>query len=160
MSAGVNRCRVIVRDAVPAISNIYDLVLDSSGQTDNEIVFLRDLPVAALAGNQFMYFRTPGKSGNWISYNSTTDTYSFRNNGTDRFSISPTAAFPGVDASLSLGTTGRRFTNVFTQGLTLVDGVTAPATIAGHAVIYVDTADGDLKIKFADGTVKTIVIDT
>lgn len=42
----------------------------------------------------------------------------------------------------------------------LTDGVTAPATITGVAQIYVDTADGDLKIKFGDGTVKTIVIDT
>lgn len=42
----------------------------------------------------------------------------------------------------------------------LVDGVTAPATGAGYARIYIDSADGDLKIKFSDGTVKTIVTDT
>jgi hypothetical protein len=42
----------------------------------------------------------------------------------------------------------------------LKDGVTAPSTLAGYASIYVDTADGDLKIKFGDGTVKTIVVDT
>lgn len=40
------------------------------------------------------------------------------------------------------------------------DGVTEPATVAGHVSIYVDTADGDLKAKFGDGTVKTIVVDT
>ena len=40
------------------------------------------------------------------------------------------------------------------------DGVTAPATISGKAFIYVDTADGDLKVKFGDGTVKTIATDT
>jgi hypothetical protein len=44
--------------------------------------------------------------------------------------------------------------------LSLTDGIIAPATIAGRAQIYVDTADGDLKIKFGDGTVKTIVTDT
>ncbi len=44
--------------------------------------------------------------------------------------------------------------------LVVTDGVTAPATLAGFAKIYVDTADGDLKIKFGDGTVKTIVTDT
>lgn len=43
--------------------------------------------------------------------------------------------------------------------LTLKDGVTAPSTVAGQAAIYVDTADGDLKVKFGDGTVKTIVTD-
>lgn len=42
----------------------------------------------------------------------------------------------------------------------VADGITAPAAESGMAKIYVDTADGDLKIKFGDGTVKTIVIDT
>jgi len=45
-------------------------------------------------------------------------------------------------------------------GFGLKDGITAPATLAGFALIYIDTADGDLKIKFGDGTVKTIVVDT
>lgn len=45
------------------------------------------------------------------------------------------------------------------QTLQLVDGVTAPDTNA-NAQIYVDSADGDLKIKFADGTTKTIITDT
>ena len=42
----------------------------------------------------------------------------------------------------------------------LTDGVTVPATSAGFASIYIDSADGDLKIKFGDGTVKTISTDT
>ena len=45
-------------------------------------------------------------------------------------------------------------------GIAIVDGITAPATLSGWAKIYVDTADGDLKIKYGDGTVKTIVVDT
>lgn len=44
--------------------------------------------------------------------------------------------------------------------LGIADGITAPGTVAGMAQIYVDTADGDLKIKFGDGVVKTIVVDT
>lgn len=44
--------------------------------------------------------------------------------------------------------------------LVLNDGVTAPSASSGVAQMYVDTADGDLKIIFADGTVKTIVTDT
>lgn len=48
---------------------------------------------------------------------------------------------------------------VYTGLLGIVDGITAPSTIAGIAQIYVDTSDGDLKIKFGDGTVKTIVTD-
>lgn len=42
----------------------------------------------------------------------------------------------------------------------MVDGVTAPSATAGYAKIYVDTADGDLKVIFGDGTVKTIATDS
>lgn len=44
--------------------------------------------------------------------------------------------------------------------LEIKDGMTAPAATANVAKIYVDSADGDLKVIFADGTVKTIVTDT
>ncbi len=44
--------------------------------------------------------------------------------------------------------------------LGIQDGITAPSTLTGWAYIYVDSADGDLKVKFGDGTVKTIVTDT
>lgn len=46
------------------------------------------------------------------------------------------------------------------QFLDVTDGITAPAAATGRARIYVDTADGDLKVVFADGTIKTIVTDT
>lgn len=42
----------------------------------------------------------------------------------------------------------------------LKDGVPAPSASFGNAVIYIDQADGDLKIQFVDGTIKTIVVDT
>ena len=44
--------------------------------------------------------------------------------------------------------------------LQVTDGVSTPSTEAGYSSIYVDNADGDLKVKFGDGTVKTIVTDT
>ena len=44
--------------------------------------------------------------------------------------------------------------------LQFTDGVTAPSATTGVATMYVDTSDGDLKVVFADGTVKTIVTDT
>jgi hypothetical protein len=49
---------------------------------------------------------------------------------------------------------------VSANNLAIVDGITAPGTQAGYAVIYVDTSDGDLKVKFGDGTVKTLATDT
>jgi hypothetical protein len=39
------------------------------------------------------------------------------------------------------------------------DGMTAPGAATGFARIYVDAADGDLKVVFADGVVKTIAVD-
>lgn len=42
----------------------------------------------------------------------------------------------------------------------LPDGITAPSATSGWAKLYVDSADGDLKIKFGDGTTKTIATDT
>lgn len=48
---------------------------------------------------------------------------------------------------------------IFEKYISVADGVTAPSATSGQAKIYVDTADGDLKIIFGDGTVKTIVTD-
>lgn len=53
-----------------------------------------------------------------------------------------------------------RNVEVTAGALDIKDGITAPATRSGFARIYVDTSDGDLKVKFGDGTVKTIVVDT
>ena len=46
------------------------------------------------------------------------------------------------------------------EHLTLTDGASIPVTSAGNTYLYVDSADGDLKVKFGDGTVKTISVDT
>lgn len=85
-------------------------------------------------------------------------------NGGSRWGVGPSvtgyAFIPSADGANDIGSGTNRARNVFANGFVLVDGVTAPATVTGHAIIYVDTADGDLKIKFADGTVKTIVLDT
>ena len=40
------------------------------------------------------------------------------------------------------------------------DGSTAPTAVAGRTFIYVDSADGDLKVRFGDGTTKTLATDT
>lgn len=43
--------------------------------------------------------------------------------------------------------------------LAISDGVTAPVANVASAQIYVDSADGDLKVKFGDGVVKTLATD-
>ena len=62
----------------------------------------------------------------------------------------------GVDSE-----TGEERWFVNTQGyFGIKDGVAAPSARTGMALIYVDSAGGDLKIVFSDGTVKTIVTDS
>jgi hypothetical protein len=46
------------------------------------------------------------------------------------------------------------------NSLAAVDGITAPGGSVGFARIYVDSADGDLKVVFGDGVVKTLATDT
>lgn len=45
------------------------------------------------------------------------------------------------------------------QQLEITDGVAAPGNVAGRASLFIDSADGDLKVRFADGVVKTIATD-
>lgn len=42
----------------------------------------------------------------------------------------------------------------------LLDGITAPTAVSGRAFLYVDTADGDLKVRFGDNVTKTLATDT
>ena len=42
------------------------------------------------------------------------------------------------------------------RSLSLIDAVTAPSPATGRALIYVDSADGALKVVFSNGTVKTL----
>jgi hypothetical protein len=56
---------------------------------------------------------------------------------------------------------GNPYFEAFASGaLGIRDGISAPAAVTGLALLYVDTADGDLKVRFSDGTIKTIVVDT
>ena len=44
--------------------------------------------------------------------------------------------------------------------LRINDAVSTPSTDTGFTFLFVDTADGDLKVKFGDGTVKVLATDT
>lgn len=84
-----------------------------------------------------------------------------RTAGTDRVNFGAGGILTSTDGGYALGGISNRFTNAFLSGyLVIGDNITAPTATAGSAKIYVDVADGDLKIIFGDGTIKTIVVDT
>ncbi len=67
---------------------------------------------------------------------------------------------PNADNTYTLGVSTGRWSNIFLNRLSITDGITAPSAITGYTQIYVDTADGDLKVIFGDGTIKTLATDT
>lgn len=48
----------------------------------------------------------------------------------------------------------------FNGSIAIKDNDTAPAATAGYVKIYVDTADGDLKVIFGDSVIKTLAVDS
>ncbi len=54
---------------------------------------------------------------------------------------------------------GLDLSDLQTNIVSVEDGVTAPSALTGFAQIYVDTADGNLKVIFASGTVQTLATD-
>jgi len=65
-----------------------------------------------------------------------------------------------VTSILPIGSTSADLITGAFPKIALTDGVAIPTTVIGQAFIYIDIADGDLKIKFGDGTIKTISTDT
>jgi hypothetical protein len=84
---------------------------------------------------------------------------------------SPTATYDATfltlqsTTRLTIDSGGDIFTDNFrllqSGVMEIKDGVTAPTgSTSGYAALYIDTADGDLKIRFDDDTIKTIVTDS
>jgi hypothetical protein len=75
-----------------------------------------------------------------------------------------TSSFPALKRSATVLETKLADDSGYTQHnaqmFAVVDGISAPSATVGLAKIFVDTADGDLKIIYGDGTTKTIVVDT
>lgn len=62
-----------------------------------------------------------------------------------------------IASSTNSGATWTAIVEITKAGaLGIADGIAAPGTVSGRAFIYVDTADGSLKVKFGNGTVKTL----
>ena len=66
----------------------------------------------------------------------------------------------GINYSSHVSDNGYLSRNLPVQILTLLDGVPAPAATAGKASLYVDSADGSLKVIFGNGIIKTVALDS
>lgn len=100
----------------------------------------------------------------------TTSTIRFKNStaattgddsGAGQISLERTNSPVSGDVEMSFELKGTERLRIGARGdLWITDGITAPSASTGVAKLYIDSADGDLKIVFADGTVKTIVTDS
>ena len=111
------------------------------------------IALGVLNGNLPFIGATQDASGTWQDLR-------FRTHGAFRMILGETALVPATPGGISCGSQSFPWNVTFSQRLTLDDGITEPFAVSGKAHIYVDSADGDLKVKFGDGTVKTIVTDT
>jgi hypothetical protein len=96
-------------------------------------------------GSDVSYGKTVFQS---VSWSGTAKTY------TNRMTIN------GYNGNIGIGTDTPEEKLDVAGAICLTDGISTPSTHGGKATIYVDSADGDLKVRFGDGTVKTIVSDT
>ena len=157
-------------------SRIYDTYTDASNY--------RRFAISHSGGDVLLESQTAGTGtaggGDLIVRAGTGKALTFGSSATSRWQITSGGNFIAqVDNTYDIGASGANRprnvyaagsidagSNVFAAGriqapkLRITDGITAPAATAGFAEIYVDAADGDLKIVFGDGTVKTIVTDT
>lgn len=103
---------------------------------------------------------TNGTSG--VRYNlegtATSNHYRWQVGGSTIWEISANDdLLPGSDDTRNVGAITKRVKNVNAAGyLSVGDGISAPDAVPGTAFLYVDGADGALKVRFGDGTVKTL----
>lgn len=77
----------------------------------------------------------------------------------DPLKVAPALYYKNVVSSSNEALSPGAF--VYGGGLYIPDAAPdVPDTVAGWMVIYIDPADNDLKVKFGDGTVKTLATDT
>lgn len=109
---------------------------------------------AAAASGYYFDDGTNAQDGG-TSYDTTANQLTWRANNANQMNLLDGFLFPALTNDIVLGGSSNGFISFY-----LHDGVTAPGTPSTGAVLYVDTADGDLKVKFSDGFVGTIAADS
>ncbi len=103
----------------------------------------------------FFAFNPGGGAINWINDTQASYTYAQQSSGHDQHNSGILTY-----ASRVLHLSPLNEPAYFDGAISIKDGIASPGTISGQAHLFVSSNDGDLKIKYGDGTVKTIVVDT
>lgn len=111
MSSGVQRCRLQLDDAADTITDIGSLITDNSGQTNNEVIFLRNLPSGVLTNAAFLRAPVSGSPNNWMSF--TNANAAVRVNGVDVLYGNASWVAPGGDNTASAGRATLRYSVVY-----------------------------------------------
>lgn len=176
VSSGTTAVQALTATTVTASSNYHSF---GSNHSQAAMDGVNGVQIAPSSGSAAVAMREASTNRTWLNFVSAGDgSYNIYDSdagaGAVRFSIDTSgdctlngnATISSGDLEVSSGSLGvgvdpdsvsaAKINGV----MSIADGVTAPATTAGYAHIYVDSADGDLKVKFGDGTVKTIMTDT
>lgn len=100
----------------------------------------------------------------WMSYNHVSNSFFWNVSAAERLELNTGSILPFTDLAMSLGNSSRIFSGTWTKEVwssqvALTDGVAEPSTSTGNAQMYVDSADGSLKVKYANGVVAQIAHD-
>ena len=167
-SAAANVRLALSYVALTGTANVFtaaqDITLNATGDTQTALVLDNDWGYgASTAGAAIEFWRVGVKKAtihaaneNLASSNGSYIAFSTLNAAA---SFGERARFTGY-GHLLIGTLTDAAQLTVNGAMALVDGMTAPGTTSGWAKIDVDSADGDLKVKFGDGTVKTLATDT
>ena len=113
-----------------------------------------DIRTASATGNPQMAFRRGSTDVAYFTYWNASSTLALTNAAGAGLHFDPTNVRVGI------GLSAPNEVLTVAGAVSITDGMTAPSATSGYAKLYVDTADGDLKVIFGDGTIKTLTTDT
>tara|TARA_R100000781_G_scaffold4864_4_gene5755 strand:- start:51 stop:1559 length:1509 start_codon:yes stop_codon:yes gene_type:complete len=109
---------------------------------------------ASATGSPQITFRQNTTDKAYLTYWDASDTLALTNASAAGLHFDPTNVRVGI------GLSAPNEVLTVAGAVSITDGMTAPSATSGYAKLYVDTADGDLKVIFGDGTIKTLATDT
>lgn len=142
----------------PTISSDTVIVAQKSGSAgDNAGMSI----VAGATGNSILNFGdTADENVGRFDYDHNLDECAAYANNGESFRFDEANFLPGADDGRNFGSSSKGWSNSYQYRNWVKDGISTPGTVSGWASIYVDSGDGDLKVKFGNGFVATLAADS